>query len=144
MHCHIHIILQSGGWVCTATFTSFYSLEAGFALPHSHHSTIWTRLESEVSHYHCSKCFICLPYFQTDDMKLNAIHAQLFHIIIALNASPVCHTSRQRTCSEMRSMLSPAKAQPSTAWISYDGQVYMPYPKAPPKCSAEILTSVNG
>lgn len=27
LHCHIYIILQSGGWVCTAAFTSFYNLD---------------------------------------------------------------------------------------------------------------------
>ena len=88
MHCHTDIIPQSGGWVCTATFTLF---------------TIW-RLG-----LHC-RIHIILQ----SGPDLN----QKFHIIIILNASSVCHTSRQMTCSDMQSMLSLTKAQPSTAWIS--------------------------
>ena len=88
MHCHIYIV---------------YNLEAGFALPHLHCSTIW-RLG-----LHC-RIHIILQ----SGPDLN----QKFHIIIILNASSVCHTSRQMTCSDMQSMLSLTKAQPSTAWIS--------------------------
>ena len=175
---HLHC-LQSGGLVCTAAFTSFYNLEAGFALPHLHHSTIW-RLDLHCHIYivYNLEAGFALPHLHRFTIWRLGLHCcihiilqsgpdlnQKFRNIIVLNASSVCHTSRQMTCSEMRSMLSLTKAQPSTAGISLrmvkckrniqkpsQAQLgsllgwssVMQYPKAQPKCSTEILTSVNG
>ena len=179
LHCHTDIIPQSGGFGLHCCIYIVYSLEAWFALPHLHHSTIWRLgLHCHIYIIPQSGGWICTAIFTLFTIWRLGLHCcihiilqsgpdlnQKFRIIIVLNASSVCHTSRQMTCSEMRSMLSLTKAQPSTAGISLrmvkckrniqkpsQAQLgsllgwssVMQYPKAQPKCSTEILTSVNG